>query len=226
MKRICSLACFTLVLAACGNAPDVAQTPDDTAHEIVATEPLLMKIEYGAIDDVTLVGYLAEKRDGMRHPAVVLVHDESGADRDIRDLAMRFAREGYTALAIDLYEGRPAADDAAARRLASDVERNPDRAFENLAEAVDYLRRMPSVNGDRIASVGWSFGDDLDEKMEQNTLELDASIVYDEATQETPLAADLTNGDGTIIRIPPPQTTDTGSIDATSVIELLRSVTE
>lgn len=179
MKRILpSAAIFLLLLTACSAPTDTAQQPDDGT----TLQPLLLKIEYGMIDDAKLVGYLAEVRDGKQHPAVVLIHEQRGVDQSMRERAMDIAREGYTALVVDLYGGQTAESPAQARSLASGVQNDIDGALENVAEAVDYLRRMPSVNGAQIASVGWSFGDNWVSRMARNDLGFDASVIYYEGS--------------------------------------------
>ncbi len=39
-------------------------------------------------------------------PGVVVVHEASGLNDNIRDICRRFAAEGYAALGLDLFEGR------------------------------------------------------------------------------------------------------------------------
>lgn len=211
MKRSLPSFALCLLLAACATE-NVVRMPDGSVPVADSTNPILVKIEYGERGDVTLVGYLAEVRDGNVHPAVVLIHTEQGNGQDMRDLAMSFAREGYTALAVDLYEGKSADDGSLAA--------NQERALQNVQQAVSYLRRMPSINGEQIASVGWSFGDDFEEGMAADELALDVSIIYDEGTRQMPLAADLT-GDATLVRMPPPA--EAGIVPT---VELLRSAVQ
>ncbi len=54
----------------------------------------------------TLEAYLAlpEERTGP-HPAVIVIHEIFGPDRHIQDVARRFAREGYIAIAPNLFTG-------------------------------------------------------------------------------------------------------------------------
>lgn len=52
-----------------------------------------------------LEGYLVFPDDPGPRPAVVVVHEIWGLDEHIKDVARRFARQGYVALAPDLYTG-------------------------------------------------------------------------------------------------------------------------
>jgi carboxymethylenebutenolidase len=40
------------------------------------------------------------------HPGVVVVHEASGLNDNIRDICGRLAAEGYAALGVDLFQGR------------------------------------------------------------------------------------------------------------------------
>ena len=50
--------------------------------------------------------YLALPHGTGPHPGVVVVHEASGLNDNIRDICGRFAAEGYAALGVDLFEGR------------------------------------------------------------------------------------------------------------------------
>jgi len=50
--------------------------------------------------------YLALPDGPGPFPGVVVVHEASGLNDNIRDICGRFAGEGYAALGVDLFEGR------------------------------------------------------------------------------------------------------------------------
>ena len=50
--------------------------------------------------------YLALPDGPAPYPGVVVVHEASGLNDNIRDICGRFAAEGYAALGVDLFEGR------------------------------------------------------------------------------------------------------------------------
>jgi len=50
--------------------------------------------------------YLALPDGPGPFPGVVVVHEASGLNDNIRDICGRFAAEGYAALGVDLFEGR------------------------------------------------------------------------------------------------------------------------
>jgi carboxymethylenebutenolidase len=52
--------------------------------------------------------YLARPDGTGPFPGVVVVHEASGLNDNIRDICGRFARDGYAALGVDLFAGRNA----------------------------------------------------------------------------------------------------------------------
>lgn len=90
-------------------------------------------------------------------PAVLLIHGSSGLIDMYKSFAAGFAQDGFLALALDLYDGRVASDEATRSALTSDVNSHPDRAAETIAAWIGWLKAEPRTNG-KVAIVGWSFG--------------------------------------------------------------------
>lgn len=146
------------------------QAPTDT--------PIIEEqVHYGKKGAVS--GYLARPDDDKPHPAVILIHEWWGLNDNIKDFARQFAEEGYVALAVDLYEGEVAAEPDRARELAALVRDNTEGAFENLKQAVTFLKKdSMRVIPDRLASVGWCFGGGWSYQMAKNDLGVNASVIY------------------------------------------------
>jgi dienelactone hydrolase len=53
-----------------------------------------------------LRGYLVRPGGDGPFPGVVVIHEIFGLNDNIRNIALRFAGEGYAALAVDLFAGR------------------------------------------------------------------------------------------------------------------------
>jgi carboxymethylenebutenolidase len=85
-------------------------------------------------------------------PAVIVVHERYGFVRHTRDLAERFARDGFVAVAPDLYFRHP--DQEALHRgdAACDVS-DPDAAAA-FATVINALTAIPQADHGRIAIMG------------------------------------------------------------------------
>lgn len=116
-------------------------------------------IEYGANGERGS-GYLARPDDGdahgAPHPGVIVIQEWWGLDAHIRDVADRFAREGFVALAPDLYHGKTASEPDEARKLAMNL--NRERAAADLAGAVRYLLDLPNVAPKKAGCIGFCMG--------------------------------------------------------------------
>jgi carboxymethylenebutenolidase len=104
----------------------------------------------------TVTGYLARPEGVGKKPAIVVIHEWWGLNDFARAKAEAFAKQGYVALALDLYRGKLANDADTAHQLMRGLP--DDRAIRDLKAAVTYLRSRPDVDGRRIGAVGWCMG--------------------------------------------------------------------
>ena len=86
---------------------------------------------------------------------MLLVHEWWGLNDQIKAVAADLAAAGYIALAVDLFDGRVAANPDEARALVTGVD--PVAAADILTAWIDWLRSRPDGNG-RVATLGWCFG--------------------------------------------------------------------
>ncbi|MGA7613867.1 MAG: dienelactone hydrolase family protein [Thermoanaerobaculia bacterium] len=100
--------------------------------------------------------YLALPEGAGIHPAIIVIHEWWGLTDWIRDDADRFARNGYVALAVDLYRGKSTSDPAEAHELMRGLPE--DRANADLTAAFEYLAKRPDVDPKRIGVIGWCMG--------------------------------------------------------------------
>jgi carboxymethylenebutenolidase len=111
-----------------------------------------------ASDGEQVKGYLAVPRSG-RGPGVLVIQEWWGLVDHVRDLCDRFAREGFVALAPDLYRGETASDPDQAGRLMMGLE--IPRAARDLDGAVRALLDNPAVDGPKLGAVGFCMGGQL-----------------------------------------------------------------
>jgi carboxymethylenebutenolidase len=105
-----------------------------------------------------LRAYLALPARG-RGPGVVVLQEWWGLVDQIRDVCDRLAREGFVALAPDLYRGESTRDPGVAGRLMMDLA--IPRAARDLEAAVNALVNHDAVNGGKVAALGFCMGGQL-----------------------------------------------------------------
>src|SRR4051812_4871616 len=101
-------------------------------------------------------GYLVLPDGQGKHPAILVIQEWWGVNDWIRDNAARFARQGYVALAVDLYRGRSTTDPAEAHELMRGLPE--DRALADLEAGFNHLAARSDVDPQRIGAVGWCMG--------------------------------------------------------------------
>jgi carboxymethylenebutenolidase len=114
-------------------------------------------VEY-PVNGVTGSGYLAVPSSG-KGPGVIVIQEWWGLVDHIKDVCDRFAAEGFTALAPDLYHGKTtkSPDDAGKLMMALNI----DRAEKDLRGAIDYLLEHKACFSRKVGTVGFCMGGQL-----------------------------------------------------------------
>jgi carboxymethylenebutenolidase len=121
----------------------------------------------------TAEGYLATPAAG-RGPGVVVIQEWWGLNDNIKQIADRFAAEGFVALAPDLYHGKLTAEPDEAQKLMMSF--NMQQAAKDMSGAYDLLKNHAASTG-KIGSVGFCMGGGL--SLTLATLRpIDACVVY------------------------------------------------
>ena len=130
------------------------------------------------------MGYLAQPDDGATHPGVVVIQEFWGLDGHIRDVTERFAREGFVALAPDLYHGAVATEPDEARKLAMNM--NRQRAVQDCIGAVNRLKSMVEVAPKRVGCVGFCMGGSMTLALAAATTDVAAAAPFYAGMQPGP----------------------------------------
>lgn len=105
-------------------------------------------------------GYLATPHSGSG-PGIVVIQEWWGLVSHVKDVCDRFAREGFTALAVDLYHGAAASlkepDEAGKLMMEMDI----PRASKEMGGAVQWLTQGDKATGDAVGVVGYCMGGGL-----------------------------------------------------------------
>jgi carboxymethylenebutenolidase len=103
-------------------------------------------------------GYLANPT-GAKAPSVVVIQEWWGLVDHIKDIVDRFAREGFVAVAPDLYHGQTTKSPDEAGKLLMAL--NIVQAEKDLRGTIQYLLSLEQTAGDRVGVVGFCMGGQL-----------------------------------------------------------------
>ncbi len=125
--------------------------------------------------------------------AVLLVHEWWGLNDQIKSVAGELAKQGYVALAVDLYDGNVATDRDSAKKYMQAVD--AAAATETLDAWVAWLKAHKASNG-KTGTIGWCFGGGWSLNASISS-PVDATVIYyGRVTRE---AADLANLKGPVL---------------------------
>jgi carboxymethylenebutenolidase len=146
---------------------------------VTVTENLSDRTVSYPSDGVTMAGYMVGPKAKGRYPAVIVVQEWWGINEHIKDVARRLAREGYAAIAPDLYS-----------RLGHKVTKDPDEAgklmqalqqadgLKDLNATVTYLKSLDSVDPNRIGVIGFCMGGSYALMLPCTTREIKAAVPF------------------------------------------------
>lgn len=109
-------------------------------------------------------------------PGVLVIHEWWGLDEWIKDQARALAKQGYAALAVDLYRGKVTSNQEEAHQLMMGTP--PDRAIRDLEAAYAFLQGRPEVRKDRVGVIGWCMGGRYALELATQEPGLDAVVAY------------------------------------------------
>ncbi|HXG90802.1 MAG TPA: alpha/beta fold hydrolase [Blastocatellia bacterium] len=123
----------------------------------------------------TTSGYLATPAQG-KGPGVIVIQEWWGLVGHIKDVCDRFAAEGYTALAPDLYHGETtkSPDEAGKLMMALRI----DEAEKDLRGAIQYLLNNEATTGDKVGTIGFCMGGALSLYAASKNPQVGACVVF------------------------------------------------
>jgi carboxymethylenebutenolidase len=96
--------------------------------------------------------FIAVPDGAAKAPVVIVVHERYGFVRHTRDIAERFASDGFVAVAPDLYFAHP--DQAALHRGDANCDVADPDALTALEAVIDALAAIPQADTGRLAIMG------------------------------------------------------------------------
>jgi carboxymethylenebutenolidase len=105
-----------------------------------------------------LEGYMAFPEGEGPFPGIIVIHEAFGLNENMKDIARRFAAEGYIALAVDLFADRNHA--ICMFRFMSGQLLNPfnNSTIHDLKAALTFLSKQAGVDEARLGAVGYCMG--------------------------------------------------------------------
>jgi carboxymethylenebutenolidase len=134
----------------------------------------MTEVTYAA-NGAQATGYLAAPDRG-RGLATIVLQEWWGLDCHIRDVCDRLAREGFFALAPDLYEGETTdqPDEAEQKMLALSIE----HAERDMRAAVEFLTAKEGIEGRGVGSIGFCLGGGLSVWAASRNPTVQATVTY------------------------------------------------
>jgi carboxymethylenebutenolidase len=155
MKRMIAAGLVLLALAAANAAP--------AAEE---------KVTFGSGGS----GLLVRPEGKGPNPAVIVIQEWWGLDDWVKDQARALAKEGYVALAVDLYRGKVTNKQEEAHQFMMGLP--PEQAISDLKAAYAFLSARPDVKKDRIGAIGWCMGGRYTLALATEEPKLAAAVAY------------------------------------------------
>jgi len=142
------------------------------AEEKISTRTIL----YDAENNIK--GFLAEPEKSGKYPGIIVIHEWLGLNSYIEERTKDLAKLGYVALAVDMYNGKVAANTDEARVLSTESRNNIPKGLSNLSKAVAFIKSLENVNAEKIASLGFCFGGGWSYQTAKNNLGTKVSVIY------------------------------------------------
>lgn len=153
-------------------APVAAGTvmPDDPAIEA-------KMVEFDSKTD-KIAAYLAKPKGNGPFPIVLVCHENRGLTDHIKDVARRFGKAGYAALAVDLLsrEGGTAKVGDAIPGILGNIP--PQRFVDDFRAGYTYMAAQSFAQKERVGMVGFCFGGGITWRVATQMPELKAAVPF------------------------------------------------
>jgi carboxymethylenebutenolidase len=164
--------------------PAAAASPSPAARSplsVAANDPAIEAAEITFQgDDAQLRAYQAKPRGNGPFPLMLIVHENGGLTDHIRDVARRYAKEGYVACAVDLLSrqgGTSAVTDRA--QIPGLLSNAPaERHAGDFAAAVRHYKNQPIARAGAYGMTGFCFGGSITWRTITRVEEIKAAAPY------------------------------------------------
>jgi carboxymethylenebutenolidase len=151
------------------------QTQSSTAAKLMGE-----MVQYKS-GDLMIPAYFA-RANRKQAPAVLVIHEVFGLNDHIKSIADRIAREGFNALAPNLFVRAPelpppsdSTDMAAIRKAANSIP--IEAAIKDMQAGLDHLKTMKDVRA-RFASIGFCMGGGYSYQLATHSKDLSGAVIF------------------------------------------------
>lgn len=133
------------------------------------------------VSGIRMSAFLSQPMEKGPFPAVVVIQEAFGLNNHIKNVAKRFAAEGYVGLAPDFYARQggkvvPYSDLDAAIKLMNGIK--DDLFLKDFNAAMSFLKGKDFVKADRIGVVGFCMGESLSFLAACSNKDIRAAVVF------------------------------------------------
>jgi len=124
-----------------------------------------------------MIAYMARPKGKKKYPAIVVIHENRGLQPHIKDVARRFALEGFVALAPDALSPLGGTPEKAEEIGPMFQKLDNEMTKKDFSAAVAYLKTSPQTTG-KVGCTGFCWGGSMTNNVAVNTPDLDAAVPY------------------------------------------------
>ena len=121
------------------------------------------KVALAVADETTMQAFVARPTEAGKYPGMMVLQEAFGVNGHIRDVTQRIAREGYVAIAPELFHrtappGFEVSYDNFAAVSPHTQAVTEAGATADVRAAFDWLQKQPQIMPERIGSIGFCMG--------------------------------------------------------------------
>ena len=165
-------------------AARTSPSPSPSPRSAVTVSPQDPAIEARTVEfsgqGVTLKGYLSQPRGVTRAPGIVVIHENRGLTEHIKDMTRRYAKDGITALAVDLLSRQGGTDQVSDPGQIPGLlgQANQLELVQDLVSGAAYLKGLPNVARPHVGVVGYCYGGGMAWLLAVNSPDIGAAVPY------------------------------------------------
>jgi carboxymethylenebutenolidase len=156
-------------------------TPTPSSASVPANDPAVEASDVSfPSGNVKVLAYLAKPKGSGPFPGVLVCHENRGLTDYIKDVARRFGKAGYVALAVDLLSAQGGTDKVTDPAQVPGVLGNtpPEQFTAYFQAGLAYLQGLANVRKEAIAMTGFCFGGGITWRVITKTPQIKAAVPF------------------------------------------------